>query len=297
MIYCEEELESPKIVRGESPSVVQTVVVFSDDPDDEFDEEVAYVSAATWAKEHLPKDVLPYISERVTCKSIAGEVLAPRDYRYTITHNAWNPESVSYSRTGGGKTARIKFGETISCAGVNGTTPINYSGGIGYSNGAFEGVDMPVPGSQFSIGASYPYEFYTPEYERMLNSFRGCVNADTFGIYAAGEVMFLDASVAKSEKIGVVEVGKPYYFWRITFQFEASPNMTGLTNCGTLPPIAKYGQDCYWVDTIAAAAGQTLTRKPIGHYTVRPWTSRWVDFSLLWVPDYRLQYGEEARFL
>ncbi|MDO5113216.1 MAG: hypothetical protein Q4E67_02465 [Planctomycetia bacterium] len=296
MIHCEENLNSPQIVRGESPSIQQTIHVFTDG--EELSEKRAYLCACEYFRKYDPLDNFTSLAQTLRLKTISTEITGPNQYQFVASYNAWKPKTIQYSRNSGGKTARIKFGSVITWGGVDDKPPINYGGGIGFSNGVFEGVDVPVPGSNFTITAAYPFAFYTPQYERILNSYRGCVNSSNFSIYAPGEVMFLDANVTKEEETNP-NTGDPRYFWRIAFAFEASPNVTGLTNNDTLNPINKYGHDAYWIDTVTATDPEAnrMTRKPVGHYTVRPWTMQWVNFSVLWVPDYRLQYGERMRYL
>ncbi|MDO4571480.1 MAG: hypothetical protein Q4D38_13935 [Planctomycetia bacterium] len=295
MIHCEEDMTSPRITRGENPSIEQTVYVFSDDED--VSELRAYCIASEFFRRNSPLLTLN-LSNTLRLKTIAAQRTGHNQFTFSASYNGWKPKSVQFSRTSGGKTARIKFGTVIDSAGAEGKPAIDYGGGIGFSKGTFEGVDVPVPGSSFTITACYDFEFFTEQYERVLNACRGCVNAQQFGIYAPGECMLMDTSVSKEEETNINN-GNPFYYWRIAFQFEGSPNMTDLTNNDTLDPIVKFGHDAYWIDTVTATDPEAnrLTKKPVGHYSVRPWSTQWVDFSLLWIPDYRQQYGEIQKYL
>ncbi|MDO4629836.1 MAG: hypothetical protein Q4C70_11690, partial [Planctomycetia bacterium] len=285
--FVEEDLYSPKKVYGESPSIETKLRIFVE-PGGELDSTRAFELAMEWLKKNPVEKITSF--QRLTGVQVAAvEGSDGTVFDVTLSHTKWRRKTTIFQMDTGGETARRYFGIPVSAAGrieKPGIYP-NFYGGIAFQGGEFQGIDIPVPGCTFSITACYPWEFMTAEWMNILTLYRGCSNAGQFYYWATDEVRFEGASIQMEEEIN--PKGQRVFFWRITFNFKASPTMTGLTNNGTLGPIDKAGFDAYWIYTVATAQpeGQGIVQKPIAHYTVKVAES--VDFSALCIPDFRLQ--------
>jgi hypothetical protein len=124
-----------------------------------------------------------------------------------------------------------------------------------------EGVDIEAPTYAWSETWYLPIGAVTPAYKAILFGIAGApVNNATWRGFNAGEVKFKGVS---GQQRGEED-------WQLTFKFEASPNVTGLT-IGTITGIAKKGWEYLWVlfeDTKDAAKAR-LVPNPIGVYVAQ----------------------------
>jgi hypothetical protein len=122
------------------------------------------------------------------------------------------------------------------------------------------GVDIDVGAFSFAIKKVFPPEAITEAYIDFLFHLRRKTNNATFFGFDAGEVRFMGGS-GKRRKDGNYD---------LTFRFEASPNVTGIT-IGDITGISKGGWEYLWVlsqpeeDTIA----KTMVLTPKAVYTER----------------------------
>ncbi|MDO4424149.1 MAG: hypothetical protein Q4D17_00055 [Planctomycetia bacterium] len=286
MIHVEEDLYSPKITQGESPSVEVKLRVFADPG-----QRVSALEARVYAMEWLAKNPAPVVTGFQRLTSVQIDPISGSDgnsFEVTLSFTKWKTKRTIFSMDTGGETAKRYYGQTTAAAGrLETDTPPNFYGGINFQNGEFQGMDIPVPGAKFSISTAYPFDFLTDEYAHILTLYRGCVNDEHFIFWDRGEVLFLGASIQMEEE--TTAKGQARFFWRVTFNFQASPNVTGLTNNGTLQPISKKGWEAYWVYSAAKPdpAAQRIVQYPVAHYAVQVATP--VSFAALSIPDFRLQ--------
>jgi len=160
-----------------------------------------------------------------------------------------------FDTTGG--TAHITQGLDTARYAKPGETAPDFKGAIGVTENAVEGVDVLVPKFAFSERHYLAAELVTPAYKAVIANLTGRVNLDPFRGFAQGEVLFLGAqgSVRSSTD------------WEISYRFEASPNVSGLT-IGEIGGVAKRGHDYLWVryEEEEDAAAHSIVRVPKAVY-------------------------------
>lgn len=286
-MHVEEDLYSPKITLGNSPSVEILLHVFPS-ASGRIASTQAYAAAMEWLATHnVPSVTLFQRLTGVKVDPVSGSDGSAFDV--TLSYSKYKTKTTIFSMDTGGETAKRYYGIVKDSAGkadLSNTAP-DFQGGINFQNGEFQGIDVPVPGVSFSISTAFPWTFLTPEWVNILTLYRGCVNDSAFLFWATGEVMFVSANITQEEEI--TEKGKRRFFWRATFNFKVSPNITGLTNNNSLAAIDKSGWEAYWVYCASTPdpAAKRVIQRPIAHYSVEV-ASR-VDFSALSIPDFRTQ--------
>ena len=286
-IYVEEILHSPKLTYGQTPSIETTVRVFSDSSAD-----LSTTLAFKYAMEWLAKHPVEKITELQRLTNVSVDPVKESDgktYEVKFTHSKWHTKLTIFRMDTGGETAKRVFGVTKASGGTyDGSIQApDFQGGVSFQNGEFQGIDVPVPGASFSITACYPWLFMTGDYANILTLYRGCVNSSDFLFYAAGEVLFLGAQIEMMPEVN--EKGQQIFYWQVTFNFKASPNVVGLTNNNTLESINKRGWEAYWIYTVAKPdpTSQRVIQVPVAHYAVEVCLE--VDFASLCIPDFRNQ--------
>lgn len=283
----EEDLYSPIISEGESPTVEIKVHVFP-----EPGKKLLPIQARTYALEWLARHPAPIVTGFQRLVSIKTDPQSGSDgnaFTVSFSYAKWKAKTTTFSMDTGGETAKRYYGTTVAAAGRPESPEVvpEFYGGINFQNGEFQGIDIPVPGAKFTITACFPWSFLTAEYVRILTLFRGCVNNSPFLFYNAGEVLFLGSSIAMEEEVSTR--GQRQFYWRITFNFQASPNIDGVTNNGTLEPISKGGWEAYWVYCAAKPdpVAQRTIQYPVAHYSVQ--VAEPVNFAALSIPDFTQQ--------
>lgn len=280
MIYVDEVPGSPVLNYGDNASAEYTLRVSSTDPiKDHFSRFAAYSVAMQW----LGRNHQPHVPN-LRLMNIAGEDVNVGDiYEFRAVFSTYNGEKVKYSADTSGGTARVYFGRDVAsgkAVDLNDPPP-DFKGGIGFRDGTFEGVDIQVPAYNWTVEATYPLEFLTPDYRRLLAQYSGKVNDSAYEGFEAGEVRFKGAAI-NSEQYNEPGDAVTRTRWRIQFRFEAQPNLTGLTNNDTLEPVDKKGFEAYWILTQEAVSGNYSIRKPVAHYVTQVITE--VPLSALQVP-------------
>jgi hypothetical protein len=158
--------------------------------------------------------------------------------RYGLYDNS--PPEVGQSSysfdTGGGTQHITQSRRTVARYARSGETPADFEGAIGVTHDSVEGVDITVPVFRFSETHYVADEDVTPAYKANLFYQTGKVNDVPFKGFAAGEVLFLGASGSQRGDED----------WEITFNYAASPNVTGLM-VGDIGPVSKKGWEYLWV--------------------------------------------------
>jgi hypothetical protein len=172
--------------------------------------------------------------------------------------------------TGGGTQRITQSLETINSYAPSGLTAPDFGGAIGVSDDRVEGVDVTIPAYQFTETHRIAAATVDTSYRVALAGLTGRYNNDTFRGFAAGEVVFKGAA-------GTKRAGDD--FWSITFRFEVSANVSGLSIGGMT--IDKLGQHYLWVRyaDYADTAASALVKRPVAAYVER--VSEPGDFSTL----------------
>jgi hypothetical protein len=139
------------------------------------------------------------------------------------------------------------------------------------TDGEAEGCEITCPIFSWSESYEFNISYIDFAYAMTLYGITGCVNLYPFRGFAAGEVLFMGANGGRQKDSIVAE---------ITFEFQASPNATGLS----IPPItgiAKGGWDYLWVvySESDTGTGGRRYKAPMGAIVDRVY--RQADFSVL----------------
>jgi hypothetical protein len=164
------------------------------------------------------------------------------DYEWEATVKYTLPEleggsaeyvEIGFSMDGGTQTVTksISVRSSHSATSIGGTPP-NLFGAIGYTKNGVEGTERLTRGLTFSLTAYFPPSVWNAAYIKLLYNLSKRYNDDVFFTFAPGEVLFLNASGQ----------GSYYKMVPVTFNFLASPNISGATDPG-FPPLTMLGHD------------------------------------------------------
>ena len=139
--------------------------------------------------------------------------------------------------TGGG-TEHVEFAiSTPHSYAVGGGTPPAQNDAINVTKDGVSGVDIQVPGFQFSITRFVEDEDFTAAYKKAIASLTKRVNNAAFEDFDAGEVLFVGAS----------GYYRPNFDdWEITFNFAQNDNRNDIA-IGGITDINKDGWEYLWV--------------------------------------------------
>lgn len=140
----------------------------------------------------------------------------------------------SFDTTGG--TVQRKYSLASTAYPKPGETAGSFKGAIGVTQDGVEGVEIGIPALKFSVRRRFAQASITLSYVQTLAAMTYTTNNDTFLGFAAGELLFIGASGQEGLE------SDP----EITFNFIASPNVTGLM-IGDISSIAKGGHEYLWV--------------------------------------------------
>jgi hypothetical protein len=154
--------------------------------------------------------------------------------------------------TTGGTTHITNSLQTIQRYPLPGKPPIDFKGGIGVTHDAVEGVDITVPVFRFAETHMLDKTVDPDSILMAIFNNTGKVNGGVFRGFQAGEVLFLGASGTKTGDTP----------WTITYNFAASPNVTGLS-VGGITGINKKGWEYLWVRFADTVDANRLIKSPI----------------------------------
>ena len=169
--------------------------------------------------------------------------------------------------TGGTKSAKLSYA-TRSYPAAGKIAPV-FGGAINCHDGNIDGVDVTQPVYKFSLTRSVP--IVDAAYKQILFLLTGTYNAAPFKDFAAYEVLFLGARARKA--------GREY--WRVQYEFAASPNVQNLVLGGGITIPIKYGWEYLWVffDDYPDMTARRLVNRPRAAYVEQVYLPG--DFSLL----------------
>ncbi len=189
--------------------------------------------------------------------------------RYARPEKVGDDPRISFDM-GGGTIHVIETLETMAKYAPQGETPIESHGLIGVTKDSVEGVDIPAREFKWSETHVLPLSFVTHSYAAVLYYLKGTVNKYPWRAYAAGEVLFENATGGSRDEDTC----------EITYSFAASPNIRD-KKIGNIQGIAKEGWDYLWVryeDDVDDTA-KALVKKPRTVYVER--VIERTDFMLL----------------
>lgn len=139
----------------------------------------------------------------------------------------------------------------------------NFNGGIGFSNGEMQGVDIVIPTMKLQATYRWPKNTFTTAHANILAAMTGTINSAPWQGYAAGELLYLGST-------GDIVPGLPT---EVTYEFAASANASGLS-IGSIAGITKAGHDYLWVlyEDDEDTAAKKLVKKPLAAYVERVYT-------------------------
>ena len=172
--------------------------------------------------------------------------------RFSRPQYEGDPPKISFD-TGGG-TIHVNYTlATVNKYAPSGEQPIESHGLIGVTKDNVEGVDIPSREFHWSETHVLPLSYVSYTYAAVLYYLTGTVNSAPWRSYAAGEVLFKNASGSSRDNDTC----------EITYNFAASPNVSGM-KLGTIEGINKAGWDYLWVryeDDVDDTA-KALVKKP-----------------------------------
>ena len=187
----------------------------------------------------------------LTMRSIRSKPLQPNAYEITAVYRSLSvdQDNVNWTfafQTNGGTQ---KVTQAISSRKY-GTGP-DYGGAINVTKDGVEGVEIGIPGLEFSITKTLAKGILNLDYVRMLalNSFR--TNIDEWKGFETGSLLFRYAE--GSQKSGAETT--------VNFHFTLSPNLTSLTY-GSITDVEKRGHEYLWIDYISEESGGFVIKKP-----------------------------------
>lgn len=163
----------------------------------------------------------------------------------------------SFSFDTGGGTVNRKYSIATTSYAKSGETAADFKGAIGVVQDGFaqqvEGVDVGIPALKFSVRKRFANADLTTGYVNTLHALTYTTNNATFMGFAAGELLFVGASGQQGTD------SDP----EVTFNFIASPNVTGLS-VGDITSIAKKGHEYLWVffESIEDATAKATVKRP-----------------------------------
>lgn len=156
-------------------------------------------------------------------------------------------EQVFTFDTGGG-TQHIM--NSLSTTKYPGGAP-DFKGAILVNENGPQGIDIVIPTYRFTEIKVLTAAQVSSSYKATVFGLTGQTNDASFKGFAANEVLFLGAQGRQRGDDG----------WEVTFNFAASPNLTGLT-FGAVTAVAKKGWEFLWVHYKKTDDGDRLVRQP-----------------------------------
>jgi hypothetical protein len=212
----------------------------------------------------------PSTIDNIRRMEVRAEPLGDGIWSCTVPYES--AKQSQYTFETGGATAHITQSlQTVARYAASGSTAPDFYGAIGVNGDSIDGTDVTVPTFNFTEIYSLPAATVTGSYKLALFNCTGKVNSGAFRGFAAGEVLFLGASGAKT---GVDD-------WEISFKFAASPNVTNLSIGGEITVSSKKGWDYLWVRFADAedSTAKALVKRPVAAYVERVYES--ADFSTM----------------
>ena len=187
-------------------------------------------------------------------------------YRVDMTYANTSLNETTVCRIGastGGGSQHIKTGYSHLGSGYRGGS---FDAGSNEFEGAInvgddnevQGLDIVARRMQWWVEAYVAPTTITFAYMHGLAAITGTMNVAEFAGFAAGELLFLGANFS----------GKQFRYVPVTFEFLASPNVTGASIAG-MPSFNKLGHDYLWTSFEEKTGTNRLLTRPEGYHIER----------------------------
>ncbi len=180
-------------------------------------------------------DTLKWLAEISYKKAPPAEQLEKGDQIFTFD-------------TGGGTT---HITNSIATANKYPGGAPDFKGAILVHKGGIDGVDVVVPSYRFTEVKVLTAAQVSSAYKAIVFGLTGQTNDASFKGFSAKEVLFMGAQGQQRGDDG----------WEVTFNFAASPNLTGLT-FGDVVAVAKKGWEFLWVNYKDIVDANVLVKQP-----------------------------------
>jgi hypothetical protein len=257
-ISVSEKWESRPTTIDETNSVELHYIAVGSDDDIAIGTAVLAAAPTTYA--NLPRKGLTY--ERIA--EDAWEAVV----KYESPAAPDDQTAYSFDTTGGTSHITQALASVNSYAPAGQTAP-DFKGAIGVTKDAVEGADIIVPVYKWTETQQFDPADVDDAFKSTLFALTGRTNSATFRNFDAGEVLFEGARGSQRGARGKFE---------ISYQFSASPNVTGLT-VGSITGIAKGGWEYLWVRYVDESddTAHMLVKRPRSVHVERVYDSG--DFS------------------
>ena len=156
--------------------------------------------------------------------------------------------------------------------------------GVDMTQGTVAGVDVEVPGFQFTINRKYRSSEVPANFVATIYAATGKVNNSPFHLIWKGQILFFDEQEVKLLGASITDAGQDpssggQELFEVNYKFEYSANATGLT-IGDIEDIKKKGWEYLWVlRTLSTDASGAPIMKPKAVYIEKVFET--TDFSQL----------------
>lgn len=240
--YVEECYDSPVIEDGESPRISLHLRAIGYENETE-----VFDAISSWQEEKDKKKISGLECTRCKLTPIEGTKHWDIELEYSDNDKGENSVQLAnfqFSTTG--ETVRERQGfETMQSVSCNSNwSVVDFRGGIGWSSdGGFEGCDVFRPKLTWTQDRYFSFNDLPWPKVRAIGQRIGTVNSTAFNGCQRGEVLFTNVSggLESTSANGVTS-----YYWKLTYAFAFSPNMSDLV-IGSSLPFAKNGWDYLWV--------------------------------------------------
>lgn len=154
----------------------------------------------------------------------------------------------TWSLDGSGQTDHVTHSLQTIARYPSASAP-DFKGGIGFDGKEFQGADVIVPSSRFSVTFNHPAGIINLPYAKFVTDLAGYVNSGPFFLWAAGEVRFIGPQFSDGTQADA----------QATYNFEIERNRTGIT-VGTITGVEKKGWEVAWIkykDSTDTVSGTT----------------------------------------
>ena len=241
-----EKLDSRKWTTGDNASVEMTYILTG--TSDDLTAKTLIQNSTATSYDGLVRQSIQIEPERVDETTGEGQWVAT--VRYGIRPPSEVGESSFAFDTSGGTQHITQSLGTIASYAASGTPP-NFGGAVSVTHDSVEGVDITIPVYSFSETHFLDAAFVTPAYYGTLFNLTGKVNNASFKGLAAGECLFLGASVETRADD-----------WEITYRFAGSPNRTGLV-VGLMWASPKRAGSMWSATPTVRHQAKAIVKKPI----------------------------------
>ena len=187
----------------------------------------------------------------LTMRSVRSKTIQPNAYEITATYRSLSISEDNLSWTFAFQTNGGTQKVTQAIAYTKYGTGPDYAGAINVTKEGVEGVEIQIPGLEFSITKTLAKGTLNLDYVRMLSLNSGKTNSSEWNGFEKNSLLFRYAD--GGQKSGAETT--------VNYHFTLSPNVTGLT-FGDITDVEKKGHDYLWIDYASQESGGFVIKKP-----------------------------------